>query len=102
MKISPNITLRLGKSQLDSTPVPPILRLVASASRLAAVEHHYFSGGISFDKQPIVRVTADFYNLKFRALGITRRQRTDFNLMLRLRRQPMVVANNCMRRLYGG
>jgi hypothetical protein len=87
MKISPNITLRLGKSQLDSTPVPPILRLVASASRLAAVEHHYFSSGISFDKQPIIRGPADFYNLKiFRALGVARRQRTDFNLMLRHRR----------------
>ena len=91
MKISPNITPRLAKSQLDSTAVAPILRLAASASRLAAVEHHYFSDGISFDKQAIVRVPADFYNLKFRALGITRRQRTDFNLMLRLRRQPMLV-----------
>ena len=64
MKISPNITLRLAKSQLDSTAVPPILRLAASASRLAAVEHHYFSGGISFDKQPIIRSPANFYNLK--------------------------------------
>jgi hypothetical protein len=92
MSISPKITLRLAKSRLDSTAVPLIVPLAVFRSGLASVGHHSFSDGISFDKQPIIRCPADFYSLKiFRALGVARRQRTEFNLMLRHRRQPMVV-----------
>lgn len=69
MKISPNITPRLAKSQLDSTAVPPILRLAASASRLAAVEHHYFSDGISFDKQPIIQGPRRFLQSEISRFG---------------------------------
>lgn len=73
--ISPNITLRLAKSQLAPTAVPAMLLLAVSSPSLASqfpkpnlirgrtvVGHPYFNGGISFDEQPIIEGAAHFYN----------------------------------------
>lgn len=96
MKISPNVTLRLAKSQVAPTVFPTIVLLGASAVRLArqcpganlirgttAVGHLYRYDGTSSTNKRLSGAPSIWQSETFLPVGLARRQRNGFNVMLR-------------------